>query len=524
MTHLISSISAPTMLTPLQKRWAFAGVLLVLFLASLNLTVVGTALPRVVSELGGIQLYSWAFTGYFLSSTLVIAISGRISDIYGRKKLVLLGIVIFAFGSTLLSLSPDMLTLIALRAVQGVGGGLLISMSFATIADIFDPLERGKYQGFTTSVFGFSSVVGPLIGGLITDHLGWRYVFLVNLPFALLAFLFIQKHLQGAYVPLRATIDHLGNVLLGTTTLSLLLGLTFVGLKTSWTSPEALVCFGIFGISLIWFVLWERKFPSPVINLKLFQNRTVLLSNLAGFLTIATMQACIMYLPLYMQGVKATGATLSGLLLTPLMVGQVGTSALSGILVSRTGSYKPYVLGGAWLSAVALACTATINQNTPVWHVLFYMVLLGMGIGPVMSLLTLAVQNAVSREDLGMATSLNQFFRQLGGTIFVTILGVFLNQDLSLHLLDHLPRDVQDLPPQVVASIQNPNALSNPALMSRLHQELLQLGGPELASKVLSGLREMLAGAVHSISLATFVLGVLAVVVLWKLPHTRLKS
>lgn len=529
MTERISSspehaLSRAASLTTVQKHWSFAGVLVALFLASLNLTVVGTALPRVVSELGGIHLYSWAFTGYFLTSTLVIAISGKISDIYGRKPLMLLGIIIFSTGSTLLSLSPDILTLIVLRGVQGIGGGLLISMSFATIADIFTPQERGRYQGFTTSAFGFSSIVGPLIGGLITDHFGWRYVFLINLPFGLLAFLFIQRFLQSVQVRQKAVIDYLGILLLGCTTISLLLGLTFAGLRGSWLHSQVLTCLSITVLSVALFLFWERGFPSPVMDLRLFRNRTITLSNLAGFLTIAAMHACINYLPLYLQGVKSTGATLSGLLLTPLMLGQVSTSAVSGVLFSRTGKYKPFVVVGGCLIALALVLTATLRQDTPVWYTLFFMVLLGMGMGPVMSLLTLAVQNAAPEGQIGMATSLNQFFRQLGGTIFVTILGVFLNQYLALNVSEHLPAVVQTLPPELLSSIHNPNALSNPVMMGEIKQDLLDFGGPELAHSVLDELRSMLSGAVQAIFLTTCVAGGLVVVVLLGLPEDAQKK
>ncbi|MCL6569630.1 MAG: MFS transporter, partial [Meiothermus silvanus] len=260
-----------TSLNEQEKVFAFIGVLGVLFLASLNLTVVGPAMPRVIAELGGLQYYAWAFIGYSLTSTLAVLVSGKLSDLYGRKPLILVGIVVFAIGSVLTGFAQNMLELILSRGFQGIGGGMLMSMAFTTIGDIFTPLERGRYQGYTGAVWGLSSVVGPLVGGFLTDHVGWRWVFFVNLPFAAAALWVITRYLPARRASAVSRVDYLGGVLLATAVVPLLLGLTWGGSTYPWGSWQTLALLGTAAVFGMFFVGWERRAADPLLDFRLFK-------------------------------------------------------------------------------------------------------------------------------------------------------------------------------------------------------------------------------------------------------------
>ncbi|GEM85752.1 MDR family MFS transporter [Meiothermus granaticius] len=507
-----------------EKLLAFMGVLVVLFLSSLNLTVVGTAMPRVIAELGGLQYYAWAFVGYSLTSTLAVLVAGKLSDLYGRKPLMLLGIVLFALGSALTGLSGDMLELILFRGVQGLGGGMLMSMAFTTIGDIFTPLERGRYQGYTGAVWGISSVVGPIVGGFLTDHVGWRWVFFVNLPFAVAAFWGIARYLPARRTPAEGRVDYLGIVLLAAALVPLLLGLTWAGNAQAWESWQTLGLLGgaiIFGLL---FVGWEWRARTPLLDLGLFRNPTFLIANLAGFLNTAGMYAAILYLPLYMQSVKGETASGSGLVLAPLMLGLIVTSTWAGRAVSRTGRYKPFIVAGAVLMVGAQLLTSRLSLDTPLWLAFAFMVLLGLALGPINSLLTVAVQNATPRAALGMATSANQFFRQIGSTVAATVFGAIMSSYLAHHLLSNLGGAAAKLSPSALADLVNPKVLDSPEALAHTQQTLARLGGMDLANAVVHGLRLALSGALSEIFFVAAGLSMLALVVVLQLPALELQG
>ncbi len=507
---------------------AFVGILTVLFLSSLNLTVVGSAMPRVISDLGGFHLYAWAFTAYSLATTITIPIVGTISDRVGRRPLILLGIAVFALGSVGLGFAHSMDQLIMLRALQGIGGGMLMAMSFTAIADLFTPLERGRYQGYTGAVWGVSSVVGPLVGGFLTDHLGWRSVFFVNLPFALLAAYFIWRYFrlpkpaQTAQTGRR--FDAPGAALLAGTVTTLTLAVSWGGGTYAWNSPQIL---GLLAGALalgVGYALHSRRQVRPILDLGLLKDRSIATAALAAFLVSAGMYAAILYLPLYMQGVRGSSASGSGLALAPLMGGMILTSTLAGQFVSRTGRYKRLIVTGALVAAAALMLASTLSLTTPMWLAVGTMVLLGLGLGPVNSQLVLAVQNAAPREKLGSATAGNQFFQQIGGTLAVSLFGALVNAQLAGKLGAQLPAAARTLPAPLQDAIASPNLLTSPDASAQLGGALQQLGQPELLAQITAALRNVMVGAIDEVFLVSAALVGLAFIAVLLLPERPLQG
>ncbi|CAN5465204.1 MDR family MFS transporter [soil metagenome] len=503
---------------------AFAGVLAVLFLASLNFTVVGTALPRIVAELEGVAFYAWAFTVFSLTSTVSLPLYGKLSDVYGRRVVMLFGIALFTASSLLIALSQDMLQLVLFRGVQGLGAGALFSMSFAVIGELFTPRERGKYQGLTSSVFGLSAVVGPIIGGLITDAFGWRWVFLVNLPVALVAFALIYRNLPTGLRQPGAKVDYAGALLLTAGVVPLLLALTWGGVDHPWGSPFILGLLAASGLMLWAFAWWQTRAPSPILEPGLFRDLTFNVANASGFLAATGLFAAVIYLPLFVQGVQGGSAASSGLVLTPLMGGLVLSSTLAGLLVSRTGRYKPFIVGGSALSVVALLLTATLDVGAPPLLVVLYMLLLGIGIGPTNSLFVLAVQNAMPAAQLGVVTGANQFFRQMGGTLGVAVFGAFLASSLRRGAQLYHPREVTGLPAELAAEAFSPNLLTNPVALEGVQAQIAAHGATQVFAPFLSSMRAALGAAIGEIFIVATALSLLAFLIALALPERVLRD
>ncbi|WP_435201620.1 MDR family MFS transporter [Janibacter sp. GS2] len=464
--------AAPYTMSTEHKR-VFIGLMLGMLVASISQTIVGPALPRIVSELGGMSHYSWVATAAMLVSAVTVPVVGKFSDLYGRRTFYLGGIVVFMVGTVICGLSGTFWMLVAGRAVQGLGMGTLMPLSQTIIGDIIPPRQRGKYQGLMGAVFGVTSVAGPLAGGVITDHLGWRWLFFVSLPVGLLALVFIAKFLHIPHVPRRAPIDYPGiaTLVLGLT--SLLLAVSFGGSSWAWRSSESLGLFALAAVSLVAFIAIERRAVEPVLPLRLFANRTVSLSLVAAFGIAIVMFGAIIYIPVYAQGVIGVNATNSGLILMPLMLGFIICGILTGLLITKTGRYLPFMLTGIAIMALGTFLLTRLDHTATSTQLTLSMTVLGIGLGMAMQQFTLVVQNAVAQSDMGVATSSTQFFRNVGSTVGIAIYGAVMANGLTERIGSHLPAGasagrtegmdagsvldpsaLSGLPPQVVEAVR----------------------------------------------------------------------
>lgn len=448
MTH-----AEPQTFSPLEKRVTLIALMIVFLLSALDQTIVSTAMPRIVAQLSGLELYPWVTTAYLLASTVMVPIYGKLSDIYGRKPILVVGIAIFIIGSVLCGLSGEfgdlpllgggMVQLIVFRAIQGLGGAALITSAFAVIADLFPPRERAKLGGLFGSTFGLASVIGPLIGGFFTDlptaHLlgyevaGWRWVFYINLPLAGLALFMILVKMPRLTHRIGGKIDFPGAALLITTFVPLLLALSWGGMA-GWNAPHILGLFALAAVSLAGFLMVEARVSNPIISLDLFKNRTFATANLSAFLMFMAFMGMVSFLPLYLQTGLGLAATTSGLAMTPLTLGLILTATASGFLVNRIGRYKMVMVAGAALTALAAFLLSQTPSDAGLFDIMWRVTLLGLGLGPAQSVFNLATQNAVPRDKLGVVTSAGQFFRQVGSTVGVAVFGAVLTHNLAAPL------------------------------------------------------------------------------------------
>lgn len=436
------------------------GVLLGLFLSALDQTIVSTALPRIVADLQGIELIGWVSTSYLLASTAMVPIYGKLSDIYGRKYVLLFGIVVFLLGSLLCGLATDMTQLVFFRGLQGFGAAALTSTAFAIPADLFAPAERARYMGLFGAVFGLSSVVGPFIGGLLTDNLSWHWVFFVNLPLGVIALGFIVAKLPRLHSGLMPAIDYAGAATLLLTVIPFLLALTLDKNDYPWTSPLILSMFAISAVGLVLFLLIERRTESPILPLHLFRIPTFTLTALIGVTVGATLFAAIFFLSLYLVNVLGVSATAAGTTLIPLTLSLVVGAMVSSQIVQRTGNYKWVIIAGMAIIVGSLWWLTTLTPDTSIWMVRLRMIALGLGLGPSMPILNLAMQNAVPRTDLGAATASRQFFQQIGQVVGSAVFGALLTGVLTTSLSTSLAPIQAQLPPDLAARFDS-SALRN---------------------------------------------------------------
>jgi EmrB/QacA subfamily drug resistance transporter len=508
-----------------ERAIAMIGVLLGLLLASLDQTIVGTAMPRVISDLGGFEHYAWVATAYMLTSTAAVPIFGKLSDIYGRKLFFISGMILFMLTSALCGLSQTMLQLIIFRGLQGVAGGILMTNTFALIADIFPPAERGKWQGVISGTFGLSSIVGPALGGWLTDGPGWRWVFYVNIPVGILAvvvsFLGLPAIKRGAKRP----IDWLGAAGVVGTTTPLLLALSWGGNEYAWGSPQIVGLLLFAAAMLVMFFVAEIRAEEPILPLHFFRNRTFAISTSAMALLGAGMFGAIMFLPLFVQGVLGRSAASSGAALTPMMLGMVVASTTSGQIVSRTGRYKWSPIAGLSLLSVGMFFLSRMDQNTSNPVLIRNMIMCGVGMGMTMPIFTLAVQNSFPREVVGTVTAAVQFFRSIGATIGVAVMGSLLTLQVQNRLHSDVPQSVLDaLPAEAVDQI-NAQALANPEAQGQLLEAFGDRPDAQnLYDQLIGSLQGVLGVAIQDVFTIATVIAVIALCLVLFLPETRLRK
>ncbi len=502
-------------LTRSQMMGALAGVLLGILLSALDQTIVGTALPKVIAQLQGLDRYAWVFTAYMLTSTATMPIWGKLSDIYGRKWLYMLGMAVFVLGSALSGASQSMNQLILFRAVQGLGAGAMLPISLSIIGDIFPPAERGKYQGITGAVFGIASIFGPALGGYITDSLNWRWVFYINLPVGIVALIVVYLTLPNFGLRTRHAVDYLGAALLVAGIVPLLLAFTWAGAEYPWLSVPILGLLAASIVLLAFFIWTERRAQEPILPLTLFRNDIFSVSSFTSFLIGIGMFGPLLFIPLFVQGVLGQSATTSGAVITPTMLSFVVASIISGQLMSRWGRYRIIAVVGLSVATVGIFLLSRMTAETSVLNVTINMVIMGLGLGSVMSPFTIIVQNAVEYRFMGVATSSITFFRSIGGTIGAAILGSFLSMTFASQLASAMPPAVkQAVPADRLADIHDPQALLDPQSMTMLRSLFAGAGAQAdaLLAQLLDAIRLALAVALHDVFLVATVIMAIAVV------------
>ncbi len=423
----------------------FGALMLTMLLASLDQTIVGTALPTIVGDLQGMDDYTWVVTAYLIATTASVPLYGKLSDLYGRRPVILTAIVIFLVASALAGLAQNMLQLVLFRGLQGLGGGGLITLAFTVVSDVVSPRERGRYQGFFGAVFGISSVAGPVLGGWLAE-VDWRWIFYINLPLGFAAMIAVNQILRRHHFPTRPhRIDWLGASCLVPAVVSLLLAVTWGGNSYAWDSAVIIGLFGAAAALTVAFLVVEARAEEPILPLRMFKQGTFALASVIALIFGVGMFSGIVYIPLFFQMVRGYSPTESGLLMLPMMCGMVLTSVSSGFVISRLGRYKWFLVAGAVVITAGLWLFTNLHVDTPLWLSSMYLLVLGIGMGMFMQPLVLAMQNIVKLEDLGAGTSTNNFARSLGGAVGTAVLGAVMTARLSGELDANLPAAVSEL-------------------------------------------------------------------------------
>jgi EmrB/QacA subfamily drug resistance transporter len=491
-------------------------VMLGMLLSAVDQTVVGTAMPRIIADLNGLSHYAWVATAYLLASTASMPIWGKLSDAFGRKRFFILGMVIFMGGSALCGQANGMTELIAFRALQGLGAGAMMPISQAIIGDIFPPAQRARWSGVLMSVFAVATIIGPLLGGWITDNYSWRWVFYVNLPVGIAALTAAAVALPGHVSLHKHSIDYGGATLLVTAAVPLLLAFSWAGSEFTWGSWQIISLFAFSGLTWLAFYLRELRAAEPVINPRLFQNSIFRVSALASMLQSAAMFGAIMFLPLFVQGVQGKSATNSGIILMPMMLGAMVTSIGAGQILAKTGRYKWLVVGGFACVTLGAFLLSRMGVTTSTASLAVNMVVMGLGLGISMSSFTVIVQNQYPSHRLGEVTGGLQFFRSIGGTVGMAIFGTILNNQFRTAMLHNLPAPLQKLTHgEGAALLDNPQVLLSESARTKIQAAFARFGpqSEKLFAQFMDAVRHSLQMAISDIFVLATIVGVAGLVV-----------
>ena len=487
-----------------------AGVMLAMFLSSLDQTIISIAMPTIISDLGGFSHYTWVTTAYILTSAVAIPITGKLTDMYGRKYFYIGGLVIFTIASLLCGLSNTMTQIIVARGIQGLGAGIMMANAFIVIGDLFSPAERGKYQGLVSGVFGISAVIGPILGGYITDNYSWNWIFFINVPLGIIiTALFIAYFPRLRPDKMKHQIDYPGILALILTVVPFMLALSWGGMEYPWISTQIVGMFAFSAVMAGIFLFIESKSREPIIPLSLFRNKIVSLSLLVIFFTSFGMFGSIIFVPLFFQGVMGVSAITSGSFLTPMMLSVVFGSLTSGQVLSRAGGHYR-VQGAVGISVLALGLVLLSRMTADISDLaaVIYIMITGIGLGITMPIFTITVQNAVPHSVLGVATSATAFFRSIGGAVGLAIMGSMMNNRFASDLIRGLSPTVKTVIPQeqLEALAHNPRVLVSPEAQAQLRDLLGQIGpqGSAIFEQVLQVLRQALNSALSEVFLVAF--------------------
>jgi EmrB/QacA subfamily drug resistance transporter len=504
-------------------------VILGMLLSALDQTIVGTAMPRIVQTLpNGVEHYVWVTTGYLLAAAASMPIWGKLSDAYGRRPFYALGMGIFVVGSALCGQSHTMTELIAFRAFQGLGAGAMMPISQAIVGDVFPPAQRAKFMGVLMSVFGLAMIVGPLLGGWITDNFSWRWVFYVNLPVGVVAIVFCLYALPSHVALHKHALDYAGSVLLVAAAVPLLLGFSWAGTTYPWMSPQVIGAWVFSAVAWVAFFWWEMRAREPVINPRLFTNKVFSISAAASSLQNAAMFGAIMFVPLFVQIVQGHSATNSGIILMPMMFAAIVSSIASGQLMARTGRYKWLVVAGFAAVAVGAYLLSRLTMDSGRSALWLDTAIMGLGLGVAMSAFTSIVQNQYPVHRLGEVSASLQFFRMIGSTVGLAIFGSVLNNQFTAHLADNVPVPV--VKGLSAAKLDNANALGSTQAQQAIHQIVSKvaqaIGTPadQLAQTVSHGLRLALEQSINTLFVVSTIIGVAGLVVVLFLPEVKLRT
>lgn len=514
-------------LTLKRKVSIMIAIMAAMFFAAINQTITSTAMPRIIAILDGMDYYTWTINIYLLTSTIATILVGKLSDMFGRKPFIMIGILFFMLGAFLTGTSTDVYQFIIYRGIQGIGAGIIQSTAFMSVGDLFPPRERGKWMGLMTAVFGFSSVLGPTLGGYLVDNIEWRWLFWIFLPLGVVAFIMIMTLFPKVERKPGQSIDYLGSLSLTTAIVPLLLAFSWAGTEYPWGSPEIIGLIAASVVSAIIFIFVETKAKEPVLPLSLFKNSVVTVSNLIGFIMNFGLMGAMIYISFYVQGVLGISPTYAGYVTIPMSVFMMGMSAVVGQLIAKSGKYKRYALLGVPIMIVGMGIMVFMDN---LWLTVVSTIIFGVGLGLGMPVFSLATQNAVSHKELGVATASSQLFRNLGGTIGIAVMGTVMSNNLTKNLKDALQSesapDFSSLDPQMaqqMLSFANPQTLMNKPLIEQT-QASLPADVQPLFLQMIDSIRDALGNTLSMVFLTGMLVLVVALLLVFFLKEIPLRT